>query len=110
MTSDNTLKIHQHSALTVNRLTVRRGQQPTLQDISVSLEAGTDVTIIGPNGAGKGTLVQSILGIMPREAGTIELMGQSIGGKKGATPASIRHQVAYLPQTALFSESALPSW
>ena len=111
MTSENTIKLHQRSVLTVDRLTVYRDgsrrnrqlgkQQATLQDISFSLEAGTDVAIIGPNGAGKSTLVQSILGILPRATGTIELIGQSIGSSKGTIPAAVRHQVAYLPQNFL---------
>ena len=94
------MKAHKQSVLTVDQLTVRRGQQATLQDVSFSLEAGTDVAIIGPNGAGKSTLVQSILGILPRETGSVTLLGQPLG-TKGAMPASVRHQVAYLPQNFL---------
>ena len=45
-----------NEVLAINQLTVRRGQQAALQDISFSLKAGTDVAIIGPNGAGKSTL------------------------------------------------------
>jgi len=86
--------------LEVNQLTVRRGQQATLQDISFNLEAGTDVAIIGPNGAGKSTLVQSILGILPREAGSVRLLGQSVSANR-PIPAAVRHQVAYLPQNFL---------
>ncbi|MGC1528776.1 MAG: metal ABC transporter ATP-binding protein [Phormidesmis sp.] len=94
------IKIATPPVLLIDQLTVRRGQQTTLQDISFSLEAGTDVAIIGPNGAGKSTLVQSILGILPRETGTVQLLGQTLG-QKGSIPASVRHQVAYLPQNFL---------
>nr|WP_228025026.1 metal ABC transporter ATP-binding protein [cf. Phormidesmis sp. LEGE 11477] len=71
-----------------------------MQAVSFSLEAGTDVAIIGPNGAGKSTLVQSILGIVSREQGTVQLLGQPLSTKK-ALPAAVRHQVAYLPQNFL---------
>ena len=86
--------------LSIDRLTVRRGQQIALKEVSFSLEAGTDVAIVGPNGAGKSTLVKSILGILPREKGTVQLLGQSLSEKK-AIPAAVRHQVAYLPQNFL---------
>ena len=86
--------------LEIDQLTVRRGQQAILQDISFSLEAGTDVAIIGPNGAGKSTLVQSILGILPRASGTVRLLGQRLNSQ-GHLPAALRHQVAYLPQNFL---------
>ncbi len=86
--------------LSIDRLTVRRGQQTALQDVSFSLEAGTDVAIVGPNGAGKSTLVKSILGILPRQTGTVQLLGQTLSAK-GSMPAAVRHQVAYLPQNFL---------
>ncbi len=86
--------------LEVDQLTVRRGQQAALQDVSFRLEAGTDVAIIGPNGAGKSTLVQSILGILPREMGSVKLLGQTVSAHR-PMPAAVRHQVAYLPQNFL---------
>lgn len=86
--------------LSVDQLTIRRGQQAVLQDVSFSIAAGTDVAIIGPNGAGKSTLVQAILGILPTEAGTVRLLGHPLSAK-GKMPTAIRHQVAYLPQNFL---------
>ena len=61
----------QNMILEVDQLSVRRGQQAALQDISFQIEAGTDVALIGPNGAGKSTLVQAILGILPCETGAV---------------------------------------
>jgi zinc transport system ATP-binding protein len=99
--------MHHHSlnescktVLAVDQLSVRRGQQAALQDISFSLTAGTDVAIVGPNGAGKSTLVQAILGILPRETGTVQLLGHSLSVNR-TIPAAVRHQVAYLPQNFL---------
>ncbi|CAN5608716.1 metal ABC transporter ATP-binding protein [soil metagenome] len=89
-----------NEVLAIDQLTVRRGQQAALQDISFSLEAGTDVAIIGPNGAGKSTLVQAILGILPRETGTVKLLGHAINSRR-QMPSAVRHQVAYLPQNFL---------
>jgi zinc transport system ATP-binding protein len=97
---NHSLKEPRQTVLAVDQLTVRRGQQAALQDISFSLEAGTDVAIIGPNGAGKSTLVQAILGILPRETGTVQLLGRSLSANK-VIPAAVRHQVAYLPQNFL---------
>ncbi len=86
--------------LAIDQLTVRRGQQAALQDISFSIKAGTDVAIIGPNGAGKSTLVQSILGILPIESGMVKLLGHPLN-KQGKIATAVRHQVAYLPQNFL---------
>ncbi|MBW4520045.1 MAG: metal ABC transporter ATP-binding protein [Scytolyngbya sp. HA4215-MV1] len=87
--------------LAVERLTVYRGTYAAVQDVSFSLEAGTDTAIVGPNGAGKSTLVQAILGILPRQTGNIVILGQALG-HKGALMPLIRQQIAYLPQNFLF--------
>ncbi len=87
--------------LSVERLTVYRGTYAAVQDVSFSLEAGTDTAIVGPNGAGKSTLIQAILGILPRQSGDIFILGQALT-RKGYLPPFIRQQVAYLPQNFLF--------
>jgi zinc/manganese transport system ATP-binding protein len=87
--------------LSVERLTVYRGTYAAVQDVSFSLEAGTDTAIVGPNGAGKSTLIQAILGILPRQSGDIFILGQALT-RKGYLPLFIRQQVAYLPQNFLF--------
>lgn len=87
--------------LSVERLTVYRETHAAVQDVSFSLEAGTDTAIVGPNGAGKTTLVQAILGILPRQAGAVFVLGQSLS-RKGLLAPRIRQQIAYLPQNFLF--------
>lgn len=87
--------------LAVERLTVYRETYAAVQDVSFSLEAGTDMAIVGPNGAGKSTLFQTILGILPRQSGNIFILGQPLS-RKGFLAAHVRQQVAYLPQNFLF--------
>ncbi len=72
-----------------------------VRDVSFSLAAGTDTALIGPNGAGKSTLIQGILGILPRRAGKVSILGKPLSFE-GKLPASIRQQIAYLPQNFLF--------
>lgn len=83
--------------LSVNKLTVYRDTYEAIQDVSFSLESGTDTSIVGPNGGGKTTLVQAILGILPRRSGEISILGQTLS-PKGFLPPRIRQQIAYLPQ------------
>ncbi|MEM9448757.1 MAG: metal ABC transporter ATP-binding protein [Cyanobacteria bacterium P01_E01_bin.6] len=87
--------------LAIERLTVYREAYAAVQDVSFSLDAGTDTAIVGPNGAGKSTLVQAILGILPRQAGNISVLGQPLI-RKGSLAPEIRQQIAYLPQNFLF--------
>jgi zinc transport system ATP-binding protein len=87
--------------LAVEKLTVYRGTYAAVEDISFTLEAGTDTAIVGPNGAGKSTLVQALLGILPRQTGRVFVLGQPLS-PQGLLPAQVRQQIAYLPQNFLF--------
>ena len=86
--------------LAVEHLTVYREAYPAVQDVSFSLASGTDTSIVCPNGGGKTTLVQAILGILPRHSGTISILGQPLS-PKGYLPPRLRQQIAYLPQNFL---------
>lgn len=62
--------------LKVEGLTVRYGGAPALDGISFTVEPGDYVGMVGPNGSGKTTLIRAILGLVPADAGKIELFGQ----------------------------------
>lgn len=49
----------------IEHLTVRRGVETLLDDVSVNVARGTLHVIVGPNGAGKSTLVSAVLGLLP---------------------------------------------
>lgn len=89
------------TVLAVEQLTVYRESYAAVQNVSFSLEEGTDTAIVGPNGAGKSTLVQAILGILPRKTGEIALLGQPLS-RTGFLSPRLRQQIAYLPQNFLF--------
>ncbi len=89
------------TVLAVERLSVHRGAYEAVQEVSFSLEAGTDLAIVGPNGAGKSTLIQAILGILPRQSGHVAVLGASLS-RAGKLPPAVRQQIAYLPQSFSF--------
>ncbi len=77
-------------ALEVAGLNVAYGVNWVLQDVDMSVEAGSLTAIVGPNGAGKSTLLKAVLGIVPKLSGVVSLAGQPF---TGADP-----RVAYVPQ------------
>lgn len=91
------------SVLEVADLTVYRGTHAAIQSVSFELKASTDTAIIGPNGAGKSTLVKAILGILPRQSGSVTILGQAVG-RSGMLDPRVRQQIAYLPQSAAFNQ------
>jgi zinc/manganese transport system ATP-binding protein len=84
--------------LEVDHLTVRREAATVVDDVSFSLQPESDTALVGPNGAGKSSLVQALLGILPRCSGSIRLLGEPLG-PRGQLPAAVRDRLAYLPQT-----------
>ena len=84
--------------LAVQGLTVQRDGLLAVDAVSFQLARETDTALVGPNGAGKSTLVAALLGLLPRQAGTVLLMGHALG-PAGQLPRSVRAQIAYLPQT-----------
>jgi zinc transport system ATP-binding protein len=63
-----------------------------LQDITLSVRAGERLGILGPNGGGKSTLLKLTLGLLPLQAGSISVFGES--------PAHARRHrvIGYVPQ------------
>ena len=65
--------------LAVQGLTVQRDGLLAVDAVSFQLARETDTALVGPNGAGKSTLVAALLGLLPRQAGTVLLMGHALG-------------------------------
>ena len=55
------------------KLTLRAGDKPLLDDAGLVVERGQRVAVIGPNGAGKTTLVETLLGLREPVSGRIKL-------------------------------------
>jgi iron complex transport system ATP-binding protein len=64
-------------ALRCEAVTVRLGERRVLDGASIEVAAGEIVGLVGPNGAGKSTLLRAISGLVPLEAGHIEIEGAS---------------------------------
>lgn len=78
------------SALTVEHLFVSYHGTEALHDISFTVGQGKLVGIIGPNGAGKSTLLKSVLELISRDHGKVEVFGQPM--------RDIRQKITYIPQ------------
>jgi len=65
------------------------------RDVSFSLPAGESMCVLGPNGGGKTTLFRTVLGLLEKKSGTIELNGHSIDS---LSRRDIARLVGYVPQ------------
>lgn len=84
------------SLLKVEKLGVRLGGRPILEDVSIQVPEGGLVTILGRNGVGKTTLLRTISGLYRPSAGRILFDGAEIGGL--APHEVVRAGVAQSPE------------
>ena len=66
------------SSLVVRNLKKRYGSRTVVKDVSLDVKSGEVVGLLGPNGAGKTTSFYMIVGLVPLDAGEIDLDGKSI--------------------------------
>ena len=66
--------------LEIKNLQVSYGAIPALHGISLSVKAGSIVTLIGANGAGKTTALKAISGLLKPKTGEILYEGKNIAG------------------------------
>jgi branched-chain amino acid transport system ATP-binding protein len=84
------------SALSLSGLTVSRGTRHVVQDVSIEIPAGAVTALLGPNGAGKSTLVLAVGGVHKPAAGSVELDGVDLAGRR---PERIRQAgIAIVPE------------
>lgn len=76
-------------------LTLVRGDQCILQQVSLTLAPGCMLGLLGANGAGKSTLLAALSGELPASHGTVTLNGQPL---TQLSPAQQARQRAVLPQ------------
>ncbi len=78
--------------LSVKNLCSGYGPVEVLHQVTFAVEKDDYIALAGPNGAGKTTLIKTILGLMDKYSGTIELFGQDM-------KSFIRwDRIGYLPQ------------
>lgn len=71
------------------------GSKLILEDVNMMVESGESLCILGPNGVGKTTLFKTILGLIPKFSGSVEIDGLDIN----SIPRSeFAKKVAYVPQ------------
>jgi lipopolysaccharide export system ATP-binding protein len=88
----------QSSTLIVRGLQKSYSKRLVVRDISLEVKSGEVVGLLGPNGAGKTTSFYMIVGLVPSDAGTIDLDGVDISRLPIHRRAVLG--LSYLPQEA----------
>ena len=80
----------------VGGLGVGFGPREVLQRVDLQVDRGEMLGLIGPNGAGKSTLLRTLVGLVPRTAGSVQVVGHD----PAREPLAVRRSTSYLPGEA----------
>jgi lipopolysaccharide export system ATP-binding protein len=86
------------STLVVKGLQKSYGKRLVVRDVSLQVDCGEVVGLLGPNGAGKTTSFYMIVGLVPSDAGSIDINGTDITSLPIHRRAVLG--LSYLPQEA----------
>jgi iron complex transport system ATP-binding protein len=81
--------------LAVRDLAFGFGTRRVGEGISFALGRGETLAVLGGNGAGKTTLLRTLLGLLPAQAGRIDVDGAALAT---LTPTARARRLAYVPQ------------
>ncbi|HLD26297.1 MAG TPA: metal ABC transporter ATP-binding protein [Candidatus Andersenbacteria bacterium] len=87
-------------ALAVKNVTVELGGHTIIENISFTADVGSTTAIIGPNGAGKSILLKSILRLVPKKSGTVQIFGHDHAHVRAVAPL-----ISYVPQVVDFDSN-----
>ena len=83
--------------ISINSISVSRGDNPVIKGFSAEFKAGTITAIIGPNGCGKSTLLAAIAGDLPLANGIVKVAEKEIQNYSISDLARLRSVVLQQP-------------
>jgi phospholipid/cholesterol/gamma-HCH transport system ATP-binding protein len=91
-------------AIRIRGLTKHFGSQLIFENLNLDVRAGEILAIAGGSGTGKSVLLRTILGLLPFEAGRVEILGRDFASLSKTERVKVERQVGVLFQDgALFS-------
>ena len=85
------------SVLSLERLSLRYGQEIILDNLSLQLNNGQILGLLGPNGAGKTTIFNLITGLVSPDFGSIKIKSEDIT-KYPIYQRTLKFKIGFVPQ------------
>ncbi len=90
------------AVIRVRGLKTQFGTQVVHEDLDLDVQRGEILGVVGGSGTGKSVLMRAILGLLSPQAGSVEVLGETVTGRRD--PVKLRRRTGVLFQDgALFS-------
>jgi phospholipid/cholesterol/gamma-HCH transport system ATP-binding protein len=94
----------QNAIIRVRDISVQFGSTKVLDGLNLDVKRGEILGFVGPSGAGKSVLTRTIIGLVPKTSGRIEVFGIDLDGANAAERRGVERRWGILfQQGALFS-------
>lgn len=94
------------SISSLDRVTVRFGNQTVLRDLSLKVERGQTLVVIGESGCGKTVLLKSLIGLVEPTKGRVLFEGESLSEMNDRQLTEARTRFGFVFQQAALFDSA----
>ena len=89
----------------LSHVTFGYGEKPVLEDFSLTVKQGEQVTLVGRTGAGKSTVFRLLLGLYPPQSGTVTIGGVDVAaipdGQRRTCIRCVEQHFSRVPGTVL---------
>lgn len=92
-------------AVELRNVTKSFGDHRVLDDVSLTVPAGSSVCILGRSGTGKSVALKHIIGLIAPDAGSVIVAGEDITDMPARDLARVRKQIGFLFQNAALFDS-----
>jgi ribose transport system ATP-binding protein len=89
----------------IEKLSKRFGVNAALQDVDLTLEAGSIHALLGQNGAGKSTIIKILSGLYAPTSGRISVSGHALGTPEATANMAFIHQDLGLVDSMTIAEN-----
>ncbi len=81
------------------------GEHVVLRDFNLTLHAGENLIVLGKSGSGKSVLIKCIVGLMPIDAGQVQVLGNSVPNLDQDALDDLRRGIGFLFQWGALYDS-----
>lgn len=96
---------HPQKVIEIHNLKKGFGPQQVLKNVSLHLFKEENLVVLGKSGTGKSVLIKCIVRLLHAEEGTIEVLGENVGGLSVRGMAELRTKIGFLFQSGALYDS-----